>query len=79
MQILKAKVFYFLDDIESDMGCFSIVPASHTWPEDPPGSVNSFTDDAEGTPRKPMYDDERLEGMPGMKKITAPAGTLVMI
>ncbi len=37
MQILKAKVFYFLDDIGSDMGCFSIVPASHTWPEDPPG------------------------------------------
>jgi len=76
-QALKAKVFYFLDDIEPDMGCFSIVPASHTWPDDPPGAVNSFTD-TEGVVSKPQSSHERLEDMPGMKKITAPAGTAVI-
>jgi ectoine hydroxylase-related dioxygenase (phytanoyl-CoA dioxygenase family) len=75
-QILKAKIFYYLDDVEADMGCFSIVPGSHTWPEDPPGSANSFTVEADA--KEMPYAGERLEDMPQMKKITATAGTAVI-
>ena len=76
-QALKAKVFYFLDDIDADMGCFSIVPASQTRPEDPPGSSNSFNNE-ERVKGEPQYTGERLEDMPGMQKMTGAAGTAVI-
>jgi ectoine hydroxylase len=75
-QILKAKVFYYLDDISDDMGPFSVVPGSHTWPDDPPGSFNSFA--VETNAEKPQYAGAQLEDMPEMKKLTAPAGTAVI-
>ncbi len=77
-QALKAKVFYFVDDIDADMGCFSIVPASHAWPEDPPGSTNSFHTEAERAERTPQYTGDELEDMPGLQKVTAAAGTAVI-
>ena len=75
-QILKAKVFYFLSDISDDMGPFSVVPGSHTRPDDPPGSVNSFAVGPSDQP--PQYAGAQLEDMPGMKKLTAPVGTAVI-
>jgi ectoine hydroxylase-related dioxygenase (phytanoyl-CoA dioxygenase family) len=75
-QILKAKVFYYLDDITEDMGAFSVVPGSHTWPADPPGPPNSFADGP--SIEEPSYVGAQLEKMPDMKKITAPAGTAVI-
>ncbi|MCB9150574.1 MAG: phytanoyl-CoA dioxygenase family protein [Caldilineaceae bacterium] len=61
--VLKAKVFYFLDDQDESMGCFSIVPGSHKRDEDPP------RDD---------FRDEKLEQMPGMKKIVGTAGSAIL-
>ncbi len=75
-QILKAKVFYYLDDITDDMGPFSIVPGSHTRPDDPPGSANSFAENPRT--QAPCYTGSELGNMPQMKKITAPAGTAVI-
>ena len=75
-QILKAKVFYYLDDITDDMGPFSIVPGSHIRPDDPPGSANSFAENP--STQAPCYTGSALENMPQMKKLTAPAGTAVI-
>ena len=75
-QILKAKVFYCLDDITDDMGPFSVVPGSHNRPSDPPGSVNSFS--AEPGTQTPLYTGAQLENMPEMKKLTAAAGTAII-
>lgn len=75
-QILKAKVFYYLEDIADDMGPYSVVPGSHTWPHDPPGSVNSFS--TEPPTEELKYDGETLEDMPHMIKVSAPAGTAVI-
>lgn len=60
---LKAKAFYFLDDQTEDMGCFALVPGSNRWDEDPP---------------KDRYINETLEQMPGMKKMTGPAGSVLI-
>ena len=60
---LKAKAFYFLDDQTADMGCFSLVPGTHKLEEGPPREV---------------YRDERLEEMPGLTKIVAPAGSVIV-
>jgi len=73
-QILKAKVFYYLDDITDDMGPFSIVPGSHTRPDDPPGSANSFAQNP--STQAPSYTGSELGNMPQMKKITAPPALL---
>ncbi len=61
--ILKAKVFYFLDDQTEDMGCFSLVPGTHKRPEDPP---------------REQYVGPALEDMPGMVKLTGKAGSAVL-
>lgn len=60
---LKAKVFYFLDDQDESMGCFSLVPGSHKWDDDPP---------------RAQYTGEKLEEMPGMKKIVGSAGSAIL-
>lgn len=60
---LKAKAFYFLDDQTADMGCFSLVPGTHKLEEGPP---------------REQYRDERLEEMPGLTKIVAPAGSVIV-
>ncbi len=60
---LKAKAFYFLDNQTEDMGCFALVPGTHTLPEGPP---------------RAQYRDEFLEDMPNLKKIVAPAGSVVV-
>lgn len=60
---LKAKVFYFLDDQDEDMGCFSLVPGSHKLPDGPP---------------REAYTRENLTDMPGLKKMVAPAGSAVI-
>ena len=75
-QILKAKVFYYLDDITDDMGPFSVVPGSHTWPDDPPGSSNSFAEGPSST--EAPYTGTSLENMPQMQKLAAPAGTAII-
>jgi ectoine hydroxylase len=61
--VLKAKVFYFLDDITEDMGCFSVVPGTHK------------QDDA---PSRSEYVGDTLEDRPGMIKITGAAGSCVI-
>lgn len=61
--MLKAKVFYFLDDQAPDMGCFSLVPGSHK--RDP-------------HPSRTEYVGETLEQMPGLKKIVAKAGSAII-
>lgn len=61
--ILKAKVFYFLDDQDEDMGCFTLVPGSHKHPDGPP---------------KDRYNGPTLEDMPGMKKIAPRAGSAII-
>ena len=61
--ILKAKVFYFLDDQEEDMGCFSLVPGTHKLPDDPP---------------RDEYIGPTLEDMPGLVKMVGPAGSVVI-
>ena len=60
---LKAKVFYFLDDQDEEMGCFSVVPGSHKRDERPP---------------RDEYMNDTLEQMPGMKKIIGPAGSAIL-
>ncbi|MEZ4728804.1 MAG: phytanoyl-CoA dioxygenase family protein [Caldilineaceae bacterium] len=60
---LKVKAFYFLDDQTEDMGCFTIVPGSHHWDEDPP---------------REKYVHETLEEMPGLKKMVGPAGSVLI-
>jgi len=60
---LKTKVFYFLDDQDEDMGCFTLVPGSHRLKEDP-------------DPDK--YTRENLTDMPNYKKIVAPAGSAII-
>lgn len=60
--ILKSKIFYFLDDQDEDMGCFSIVPGSHKLPDGPDRS----------------YSGDRLEEMPGMMKVTGKAGSAIL-
>ena len=60
---LKAKVFYYLDDQEEDMGCFSLVPGSHLLPDDPPRN---------------QYVGKTLTDMPGCKKMVVPAGSAVV-
>ena len=60
---LKAKVFYFLDDQSEDMGCFSLVPGTHKWDDDPP---------------REQYSGSNLEDMPNMKKLTGRAGSAIV-
>lgn len=60
---LKIKVFYFLDDQDETMGCFSLVPGTHKNPDGPP---------------KSQYTGETLENMPGMKKMDLKAGDAVL-
>lgn len=61
--ILKAKVFYFLDDQDEEMGCFSLVPGSHKSPNPAP---------------KDQYMGPALEEMPGMKKMIGAAGSAII-
>ena len=51
---LKAKVFYFLDDQDPDMGCFSLVPDTHKLPDGP---------------TRGEYTGSTLEDMPNFKKM----------
>ena len=60
---LKVKVFYFLDDQDEDMGCFTLVPGSHKLAEDP---------------ERDKYSRDNLTHMPGYKKMIAPAGSAVI-
>ena len=60
---LKVKVFYFLDDQEDDMGCFSLIPGSQK---------------LDANPDKEKYTRENLTDMPGIKKMIAPAGSAVI-
>lgn len=60
---LKIKVFYFLDDQDEDMGCFSLVPGTHNNPEGPP---------------KDQYKGDTLETMPNMKKMAYKAGDAIL-
>ena len=60
---LKVKVFYFLDDQDPDMGCFSLVPGSHKLDDGP--SRDEFTGD-------------ELENMPGLTKMVGKAGSAVI-
>ncbi|MEM7033056.1 MAG: phytanoyl-CoA dioxygenase family protein [Chloroflexota bacterium] len=60
---LKVKVFYFLDDQDEDMGCFTLVPGSQIWEDDPP---------------REKYTRENLTEMPDYKKMVAPAGSAVI-
>jgi phytanoyl-CoA hydroxylase len=77
-QVLKAKVFYFVDDIDADMGCFTLVPTSHNWPQDPPGSSNSFSTDEPDDKERSPFSGEQLEDMPDLRKITGSAGTALI-
>ena len=61
--VLKTKVFYFLDDQDEDMGCFSLIPGTHKLPEGPP---------------REQYRAERLEDMPGLTKMVGQAGDAVV-
>lgn len=61
--VIKAKVFYFLDDQEVDMGCFSLVPGTHKLPDAPP---------------KDKYIGSSLEEMPGLVKIVGSAGSAIL-
>ncbi len=61
--MLKTKVFYFLDDQAPDMGCFSLVPGSHKWDENPPQDA---------------FRGETLEQMPGLTKIVGKAGSAII-
>ena len=60
---LKVKAFYFLDDQSEEMGCFTVVPGSHQWDDDPP---------------RDRYTGRDLETMPGMKKMVGPAGSVLV-
>ena len=60
---LKVKIFYFLDDQDEDMGCFSLVPGSHRFPDAPP---------------KEQYSRENLTDMPGCTKMIGSAGSAVI-
>ena len=59
----KIKVFYFLDDQDETMGCFSLVPGTHKNLADPP---------------KDQYTNKNLETMPGCKKMALNAGDAVL-
>ena len=61
--VIKSKIFYFLDDQDEEMGCFSIVPGTHNNPEGP---------------EKEKYSGENLEKMPGMLKVTGKAGSAIL-
>lgn len=61
--VLKTKVFYFLDDQEPDMGCFTLVPGTHKLPDGPP---------------RDQYVGDTLEDMPNLVKMTGPAGAAVV-
>lgn len=60
---LKTKVFYFLDDQDPDMGCFSLVPGSHKRIEKPP---------------REEFVNGTLENMPGLTKMVGKAGSAVV-
>jgi len=60
---LRAKVFYYLDDQDKDMGCFSLVPGTHKNPNRP-------------DPKK--YSDTALDKMPGIINIAPPAGSAIL-
>jgi ectoine hydroxylase-related dioxygenase (phytanoyl-CoA dioxygenase family) len=60
---LKAKVFYFLDDQEPDMGCFTLVPGTQKLDDGPP---------------RGQYVHDTLEDMPGLKKIVGKAGSAIV-
>ena len=60
---LKTKVFYFLDDQDPDMGCFSLVPGSHKRVE---------------KPSRQEYVNGTLEQMPGLTKMIGKAGDAVI-
>jgi ectoine hydroxylase-related dioxygenase (phytanoyl-CoA dioxygenase family) len=60
---LKIKVFYAVEDIDEDMGCFSLVPGTHLNDDGPP---------------KDRYKGETLEDMPGFRKMTMKAGDAVL-
>ncbi len=60
---LKIKVFYFFDDQDETMGCFSLVPGTQKIPDGPP---------------KDKYKGDTLEDMPGMKKMALKAGDAVL-
>ncbi|MCY3902388.1 MAG: phytanoyl-CoA dioxygenase family protein [Caldilineaceae bacterium] len=61
--MLKAKVFYFLNDQTPDMGCFSLVPGSHK---------------RDANPSRTKYVGETLEQMPGLQKIVGKAGSAII-
>jgi ectoine hydroxylase-related dioxygenase (phytanoyl-CoA dioxygenase family) len=61
--VLKTKAFYFLDDQTEEMGCFTIVPGSQHWDDDPP---------------KERFTGDDLEKMPGLKKMIGPAGSVLV-
>jgi len=60
---LKVKVFYFIDDQDEDMGCFSLIPGTQKNPDYPP---------------KEEYSGDKLETMPNMKKMNLEAGDAVL-
>lgn len=60
---LKVKVFYFLDDQDEDMGCFTLVPGSHK---------------LDANPDREKYTRQNLTDMPSHKKMVAPAGSAVI-
>ncbi len=59
---LKVKVFYAIDDIHEDQGCFSLVPGTHRDPENPP---------------KDTYTGDNLTDLPGCKKMVMEAGDAI--
>lgn len=60
---LKVKVFYFLDDQDEDMGCFTLVPGSQKTDE---------------TPDLQKYTRANLTDMPNHKKMVGSAGSAVI-
>ena len=59
-EVLKAKVFYYVENVEADMGCFSVVPGSHRWDWDP-----SEAPPKNGCESGEIYSGQTLENMPG--------------
>ena len=60
---LKVKVFYFLDDQDEDMGCFTLVPGSHKFDDKPDPN---------------QYVGDNLTGMPNLKKMVGKAGSAII-
>jgi ectoine hydroxylase-related dioxygenase (phytanoyl-CoA dioxygenase family) len=60
---LKVKVFYFLDNQDEDMGCFSLVPGSQKF---------------DANPDREKYTRETLTDMPNTTKMVGKAGSAVI-